>query len=70
MNQNSKLPTTIVTGFLGSGKTTLLRHLLTHADGRRLAVIVNDASGIGTKDAAVIGKQRGLVTGFFAATGD
>jgi cobalamin biosynthesis protein CobW len=42
-----KLPTTIVTGFLGSGKTTLLRHLLTHADGRRLAVIVNEFGEIG-----------------------
>ncbi|HKP61955.1 MAG TPA: cobalamin biosynthesis protein CobW [Polyangiales bacterium] len=43
----TKLPTTIVTGFLGSGKTTLLRHLLTHADGRRLAVIVNEFGEVG-----------------------
>jgi cobalamin biosynthesis protein CobW len=43
----SKLPTTIVTGFLGSGKTTLLRHLLTHANGRRLAVIVNEFGEVG-----------------------
>jgi cobalamin biosynthesis protein CobW len=42
-----KLPTTIVTGFLGSGKTTLLRHLLTHANGRRLAVIVNEFGEVG-----------------------
>jgi cobalamin biosynthesis protein CobW len=42
-----KLPTTIVTGFLGSGKTTLLRHLLSHADGRRLAVIVNEFGEVG-----------------------
>jgi cobalamin biosynthesis protein CobW len=43
----AKLPTTIVTGFLGSGKTTLLRHMLTHADGRRLAVIVNEFGEVG-----------------------
>jgi cobalamin biosynthesis protein CobW len=42
-----KMPTTIVTGFLGSGKTTLLRHLLTHANGRRLAVIVNEFGEVG-----------------------
>jgi cobalamin biosynthesis protein CobW len=42
-----KLPTTIVTGFLGSGKTTLLRHLLTHANGRKLAVIVNEFGEVG-----------------------
>jgi cobalamin biosynthesis protein CobW len=43
----NKLPTTIVTGFLGSGKTTLLRHMLTHANGRRLAVIVNEFGEVG-----------------------
>lgn len=43
----NKLPTTIVTGFLGSGKTTFLRHLLTHNDGRRLAVIVNEFGEVG-----------------------
>lgn len=43
----NKLPTTIITGFLGSGKTTLLRHLLTQANGRRLAVIVNEFGEVG-----------------------
>ncbi len=43
----NKLPTTIVTGFLGSGKTTLMRHLLTHAAGRRLAVVVNEFGEVG-----------------------
>jgi cobalamin biosynthesis protein CobW len=45
--QVRKIPTTIVTGFLGAGKTTLLRHLLTHAHGRRIAVIVNEFGEIG-----------------------
>ncbi len=42
-----KLPVTVVTGFLGSGKTTLLRHLLEHAGGRRIAVIVNEFGELG-----------------------
>jgi cobalamin biosynthesis protein CobW len=42
-----KIPATIVTGFLGSGKTTLLRHLLAHAQGRRIAVIVNEFGELG-----------------------
>ncbi|RDS98933.1 hypothetical protein DWU95_38760, partial [Burkholderia contaminans] len=42
-----KLPVTIVTGFLGSGKTTLMRHILQHAEGRRLAVVVSDIGVLG-----------------------
>ena len=42
-----KLPVTIVTGFLGSGKTTLMRHILQHAEGRRIAVIVNEFGELG-----------------------
>ncbi len=43
----ARVPCTIVTGFLGAGKTTLIRHLLAHAGGRRLAVIVNEFGDVG-----------------------
>ena len=43
----ARVPCTIVTGFLGAGKTTLIRHVLTHAQGRRLAVIVNEFGDVG-----------------------
>ncbi len=43
----SKVPTTVITGFLGAGKTTLIRHLLQNAGGRRLALIVNEFGNIG-----------------------
>ena len=42
MSSLARVPCTIVTGFLGSGKTTLIRHVLANANGRRLAVIVNE----------------------------
>lgn len=38
----SKIPATVVTGFLGSGKTTLLSQVLKQAAGKRIAVIVNE----------------------------
>ena len=38
----SKIPATVVSGFLGAGKTTLVRHLLEHANGKRIALIVNE----------------------------
>src|SRR5262244_4126949 len=43
----ARVPCTIVTGFLGAGKTTLIRHVLAHANGRRLAVIVNEFGDVG-----------------------
>src|ERR1700683_3476894 len=43
----TRVPCTIVTGFLGAGKTTLIRHVLGNADGRRLAFIVNEFGDVG-----------------------
>ena len=43
----ARVPCTIITGFLGSGKTTLIRHVLANAQGRRLAVIVNEFGDVG-----------------------
>jgi cobalamin biosynthesis protein CobW len=42
MNSLAKIPVTVITGFLGSGKTTLIRHLMTNANGKKLAVLVNE----------------------------
>jgi cobalamin biosynthesis protein CobW len=43
----TRVPCTIVTGFLGAGKTTLIRHVIANARGRRLAVIVNEFGDVG-----------------------
>jgi cobalamin biosynthesis protein CobW len=43
----TKIPTTIVTGFLGAGKTTLIRNLLENARGRRLALLINEFGDVG-----------------------
>ncbi|WP_230533658.1 cobalamin biosynthesis protein CobW [Microvirga roseola] len=47
MSDLTKIPCTIITGFLGAGKTTLVRHLLENAGGRRLAVLVNEFGDLG-----------------------
>lgn len=42
-----KIPATVITGFLGAGKTTLIRHLLENANGRRIALVINEFGDVG-----------------------
>jgi cobalamin biosynthesis protein CobW len=55
MQAMTKIPVTIVTGFLGSGKTTLIRHVLENAKGRRLALIINEFGDVGVDGAILKG---------------
>jgi cobalamin biosynthesis protein CobW len=51
---STRIPATIVTGFLGAGKTSLIRHLAQHARGRRLALLINEFGDLGV-DRAILG---------------
>ncbi|MCC7045137.1 MAG: cobalamin biosynthesis protein CobW [Alphaproteobacteria bacterium] len=51
----SRIPATVITGFLGAGKTSLLRHMLETARGKRLAIVINEFGDLGI--------DREIVTG-------
>ncbi len=53
--QVPKIPTTVFTGFLGAGKTSLIQNLLRQADGRRIALIVNEFGDIGVDRELLLG---------------
>ena len=44
---SQKIPATVITGFLGAGKTTLIRNLLQTANGKRIALIINEFGDLG-----------------------
>ncbi len=54
----TKIPVTVLTGFLGSGKTTLLNRILSENHGKRIAVIENEYGEIGIDNDLVIGAEE------------
>ena len=55
MTVQGKIPVTVLTGFLGAGKTSTIRHLLETANGKRLALIINEFGDLGVDGEIVKG---------------
>jgi len=58
MPTDTRVPVTVLTGFLGSGKTTLLNRILSENHGKRIAVIENEFGEVGVDHELVIGAEE------------
>ncbi len=55
---STKIPVTVLTGYLGAGKTTLLNRILTEPHGQKFAVIVNEFGEIGIDNDLIVGADE------------
>jgi G3E family GTPase len=54
----SKIPVTVLTGYLGAGKTTLLNRILSENHGKKYAVIINEFGELGVDNDLVVGADE------------
>ncbi|MGV8917706.1 MAG: CobW family GTP-binding protein [Pseudomonas sp.] len=57
----SKIPVTVISGFLGAGKTTLVNHLLSHNEKFRIGVVVNEFGEVGIDGQLIVSDQEALI---------
>ena len=57
---DTRVPVTILTGFLGSGKTTLLNHILSASHGKKIAIIENEFGETSIDDTLLATNRKNL----------
>lgn len=60
MENQNRIPVTIITGFLGSGKTTLINQLIKQHSNKKFAIIENEFGEIGIDGSLILGADENI----------
>ncbi|HEY4318214.1 MAG TPA: GTP-binding protein [Herbaspirillum sp.] len=59
--RQSKIPVTVISGFLGAGKTTLVNHLLTQYKRSNIGIVVNEFGEVGIDGELIVANDEALI---------
>jgi len=61
LERDTRVPVTVLTGFLGAGKTTLVNRILTENHGKRIGVVENEYNELSIDQDLIVSEAEEII---------